>query len=302
VVALLASAVATIAQPKHRWAWAALALSSANITLTVVLMIVLPGPWLESPTYVAKLWPAALTSLVLVFTSMSPGTHEDKRLFQWPLGLLAAATVPLLLWSGRYDGLLTYEVAWSIGFIAVAGIVAVALLVRRGWNVWISAALATSMAITFIGMQFLQNGRGLLGTYGQYPFRSAFVDFSYDQQMESKIAIEEWLLANTTRTDSIAIWTDVDRLTADVAAMQMWGGDNLVTLDATVSREGTQTLEAIRPTVIAMYAPDRAQIDAFFASLPPWSLPSDPVCTSEPYLGIGTGEVVACLTRLPWVG
>jgi hypothetical protein len=151
-------------------------------------------------------------------------------------------------------------------------------------------------------MQFLQNGRGLLGTYGQYPFRSAFVDFSYDQQMESKIAIEEWLLANTTRTDSIAIWTDVDRLAADVAAMQMWGGDNLVTLDATLSRERVENLEALRPSVIAMYAPDQAQIDDFFATLPPWSLPSQPECTSEPYLGVGTGEVVACLTRLTWVG
>ncbi|MDC3376520.1 hypothetical protein OAV85_00770 [Candidatus Nanopelagicales bacterium] len=302
VAALLASAVATIAQPRHRWAWAALALSMANIALTVGLMIALPGPWLESPTYVAKLWPAALLSLVLVFTSMAPGSHEGKRLFPWSLGLMAAAAVPLLLWSGRYDGVLPYSVAWAIGLVMVAGIVAVAILVRRHWSVWISMALAVSIALTFIGMQFLQNGRGILGTYGQYPFRSAFVDFSYDQQMASKIAVEQWLLANTSRTDSIAIWTDVDRLTADVAAMQMWGGDNLVTLDATLSREGVETLESIRPSVVSMYAPDRTQIDAFFASLPPWSLPSEPECTYEPYLGIGTGEVVACLTRLTWVG
>jgi hypothetical protein len=51
-----------------------------------------------------------------------------------------------------------------------------------------------------------------------------------------------------------------------------------------------------------MYAPDRAQIDAFYASLPPWSLPSDVECASAPYLGVGTGEIVACITRLTWVG
>jgi hypothetical protein len=210
--------------------------------------------------------------------------------------------VPLLLWSGRYDGVLPYAVAWVIGLAAVAGVAAVAFLVRRRWNVWIATVLAGSIALTFVGMQFLQNGRGLLGTYGQYPFRSAFVDFSYDQQMAAKIALEEWLLANTSRSDSIAIWTDADRLTADVAAMQMWGGDNLVTLDATLSRNGIESLEALRPSVIAMYAPDQTQIDAFFASLPPWSLPSEPRCTSESYLGIGTGEVVLCLTQLTWVG
>jgi hypothetical protein len=204
--------------------------------------------------------------------------------------------------SGGFDGVLPYTVAWTIGLVIVTGIIAVALLVRRHWSVWISTALAASIALTFVGMQFLQNGRGLLGTYGQYPFRSAFVDFSYDKQMAAKIAIEKWLISHTSRDDSIAIWTDVERLTADVAAMQMWGGDNLVTLDATLSREDVETLEAIRPSVIAMYAPERSQIDAFFASLPPWSLPSEPTCTSEPYLGVGTGEVIACLTRLTWVG
>jgi hypothetical protein len=33
-----------------------------------------------------------------------------------------------------------------------------------------------------------------------------------------------------------------------------------------------------------------------------WALPSELECTTEPYLGIGTGEVVACITRLTWVG
>jgi hypothetical protein len=186
--------------------------------------------------------------------------------------------------------------------VVVAGIIAVALSVRRHWSVWISTALAASITLTFVGMQFLQNGRGLLGTYGQYPFRSAFVDFSYGEQMATKIAVEQWLLTNTSQDDSVAIWTDVDRLTANVAAMQMWGGDNLVTLAASLSREGVEMLEEIKPSVIVMYAPDRASIDTFFASLPPWSLPSEPTCTFEPYLGIGTGEVVTCLTRLTWVG
>jgi hypothetical protein len=84
--------------------------------------------------------------------------------------------------------------------------------------------------------------------------------------------------------------------------MQMWGDYNLVTPEATLTRDTTTRLEEMRPSVIAMYAPDRAQIDAFYASLPPWSLPSDVECASAPYLGVGTGQVVACITRLTWVG
>lgn len=82
-----------------------------------------------------------------------------------------------------------------------------------------------------------------MGIYGQYPFRSAFVDFSYAEQMASKIEVQEWLLERTDRGDSIAVWTDADRLTADVAAMQLWGGFNLVTVDPELSRSGSTTWE-----------------------------------------------------------
>lgn len=98
------------------------------------------------------------------------------------------------------------------------------------------------------------------------------------------------------------IWTDEQRLAADVAAMQLWGGDNLASTGPTLTRADNERLERIRPSVLAMYAPDRGQIDELFQSLPPWSLPSDPKCTTVPYLGVGTGEVVACLTQLTWVG
>jgi hypothetical protein len=84
--------------------------------------------------------------------------------------------------------------------------------------------------------------------------------------------------------------------------MQLWGGYNIFTLDATLNRDSTRRLEEMRPSVIALYAPDRQQINRLFETLPPWALPSGLTCTTEAYLGIGSGEVVTCLTRLTWVG
>jgi hypothetical protein len=302
VIAVIAAAIATISQPRHRWAWAALAVSLANIVVTIAMMVVFTGPWLETPTYVAKLWPAALMALVLVFTSMSPGTHEGKQLWQGVTIGGTAIAVPLLLWVGRFDGTLDYRIAWIVALAVMVLVVVTAWYVRGRWNVIAAIVLTLAMAATFVGAQLLQNGRGLLGSYGQYPFRSAFVDFSYGDQMAAKIAVQEWLLANTTREDTIMIWTDPQRLTADVAAMQLWGGDNLVSIDAALSRPDAERLELIKPSVIAMYAPDREQIHAFMAGLPPWSLPTEPACTSVPYLGVGTGEAIACITRLTWIG
>lgn len=302
VLAIAASVIAVIAQPTHRWAWAALAMSVMNVVATAALMIVMPGPWLEAPHYIAKMWPAALIALVLVFTSMSPGTRVDKKLYLPITATVGVVTVPLLLWSGRFDGVLTLTTAWVMFAILVALILVTAIFVRRSWNASIATLLIVTAALTFTTAQVWQNGRGQLGIYGQYPFRSAFVDFNYKDQMASKIAVEEFLIANTSRTDRVGIWTDPERLTADVAGMQIWGFYNLVGVESVLTRDEVALLEVSRPSVVAMYAPDRAQIDAFWASLPPWSLPSAPECITVPYLGVGTNEAWMCLTRLTWVG
>ena len=302
VVSVVASIIATIAHPRHRWTWAALAISVSNIVMTAVIMIVMPGPWLEAPHYVALLWPGALMALTLVFTSLFPGTRAGRALHPWVLVAGITVTVPLLLWAGRFDGALELSMAWSAAAVVVVALGAVALLVRSRWTTGVAIALVIVMGALFVCAQIWQNGRGLLGIYGQYPFRTAFVDFQHDDQLASRMHIQEWLLKRTQPSDSIAIWTDPDGLGREVAAMQMWGDYNLVTPDATMTRDTTTRLGDMRPSVIAMYAPERAQIEALYASLPPWSLPADLECTTAPYLGVGTGEIVACLTRLTWVG
>lgn len=301
VISVIASVVAAATRPRRRWAWAALALSVANVVVTVVVMVVIPGPWLETPTYLAKLWPAALVALVLALAAMWPGTLEPVGQFTWVLLVGLVVLVPLLLWAGRFDEVLAYSVAWLLAGAVGALIVVTAIVSRTAWNSWTAGLVVLSVVGTFVGAQVLQNGRGNLGSYGQYPFRSAFVDFNYRDQMASKITLQEWLLSRTDKSDRIALWTDPDRLTADAAGMQLWGGYNIFTTDAVLDRSGALRLQEMRPSVVAMYAPDSLQIEALFASLPPWSLPSELECTAEPYLGVGSGEAHLCITRLTWV-
>jgi hypothetical protein len=302
ILAIAAAIVSVIAQPRHRWAWAALAMSVMNVVATAAIMLVMPGPWLEAPHYVALLWPASLVALVLVFTSMSPGTREGSKLFVPMIAVVGVLTLPLLLWTGRFEGVIDISLGMAMFVVLLVLIVVTAMLVPRSWNFWIATLLVVTAALTFVSAQVWQNGRGQLGIYGQYPFRSAFVDFSYQDQMASKIDVEEFLIANTEPTDRVGIWTDADRLTADIAGMQIWGFYNLVSVEPALTRAETDALEITKPSVIAMYSPDRAQIDKFWTSLPPWSLPTAPDCITVPYLGVGTGEAFMCLTRLKWVG
>ena len=297
LVPLLAVAIAVIAvvAVRGRIAVTALVVAVTNIVFTATYFLLVPGPWLESPTYVAKLWPGALVAVALSFAAL-----VERR----PLGvagwLTAAAGLPLVLWAGRWDTDLSPAQGLLISGLVLLLVAAAAISRGRGPGAITSVLLVAAVVGVALGGQLLQNGRGLLGTYGQFPLRAAFVDFDTELLMRSKMTAQEWVLENTEPTDRIMTWTDASRLTSGIAAMQLWGWYNTVSTDAVLTREQAESLRAARPDVIAMYAPTRAEILDFWATLPPDAGPSVPDCTTVPFLGIGSPEAHACLTRLSW--
>ena len=299
LIAILVSVIAVFATAGDRWAWTALAVGIAQAGATTAFMLAMPGPWLEAQHYVAKLWPGSLVAV-----SLSVCALARSRVLR-PRGLIITSflviAVPGMVIAGRWEDALSGVVAVSLaaGILTAFVIAAVVTRPSRGtFDAGMSIALVAAVCAVFIGSQILQNGRGLLGIYRQYPLRGAFVGYDMDAQMASKLAIEDWLLSMSTGTDRIGLWTDPDRRTAEVAAMQLWGYYNLVSANPRMDPAESAALRTLRPTMIAMYAPDRQQIDTFFASLPAWTAPSALRCTRAPFLGIGTGEVWACVTRL----
>lgn len=213
----------------------------------------------------------------------------------------------LLIFAGHYEGTLGITLGWVIAAVVTVVLALLIILVRRESilehiSFAVALVMLTALVGTYVGSQLLQNGRGLLGIYGQYPFAAAYQDYKGREQMEAKIEVQDWLLARTSPSDSIAIWTDPAGLGASTAAMQLWGGDNLATLDATLDRTTSDRLAGIKPTIIAMYSPDPELIEVFYESLPPWSLPSDLECTEVVFPVVESGEMHACISRLTWVG
>lgn len=296
VAAILMALVAVLIVRRSRAAIAAIVISVTNVAFTAVYFALVPGPWLEAPTYVAKLWPGALIAIALALAAV-----VGTRRLGWLGWILGAAIVPVVIWAGRWDSTVSITMGIVIGLVMVAAFASTAMLASRTGTRVFAVSVVATLAITAIGAQVLQNGRGQLGTYGQFPFRAAYVDFDAEALIRSKVAAEQFVLDRTTPQDSIGIWTDPDRLLAAVAAMQMWGTYNNVSAGATLVATEARALDATRPTVIAMYAPTRTQIDTFWDSLPPWSRPSDPDCTTVPYLGIGSPDAHVCITHLRWL-
>ena len=297
LVPLLAVAIAVVAvvAVRGRIAVTALVVAVTNIVFTATYFLLVPGPWLESPTYVAKLWPGALVAVALAFAAL-----VERRQLAVAGWLTAVAALPLVLWAGRWDTDLSPAQGLLISVLVLLLVIAAAISRGRGPGALASVLLVAAVAGVSLGGQLLQNGRGLLGTYGQFPLRAAFVDFDTELLMHSKMTAQEWVLENTEPTDRIMTWTDASRLTSGIAAMQLWGWYNTVSTDAVLTREQAESLRAARPDVIAMYAPTRGEILDFWATLPPDAGPSVPDCTTVPFLGIGTPEAHVCLVRLRW--
>jgi hypothetical protein len=294
--ALIVSLIALAVTRANRWSRIATAIAGMNILFTWGYLLLVPGPWLEAPHYTAKLWPGALLSIGLAFAAIV----GERRLS--PIAYLPIAVgVPVVLWAGRWEAqvTLTQGLLITAGFVLVFLLAAVAMRGRS--EVLASLVIMGAVALTATGAQVLQNGRGQLGIYGQYPISAAYVDFNGELLMRAKVKAQEWVLDHTDPTDRVAIWTDPDRAMSAVAAMQLWGKYNLVTSNAVLSREEVKALEILKPTAIAMYAPNRDQIDAFWASLPAWALPTPPECTTVTYLGVGNPEPSVCVTHLKWV-
>lgn len=306
-VALLVPALAIVAALVSglitRWprpAVVSLVLGLVNVAFALGYVTLVPGPTLESSYYIAMLWPAALISLGLSAAAVMPAATERGSLV---IAVCAAIGFGLLaVRAGHSQSPFTLPAAlpWllvCLGCLALAG-----LLARRA----VAALAATGLALTAFGTasvtaQYLQNGRGSIGWFSQYPFASAYVDFGAQQAMESKVAVQDWLLARTTPQDRIAVWTDPDRLLSSVAAMQMWGADNLVSSGSTLSRDEVNRMEAMNPTTIAMYAPSRTDIDAFYGSIPGWARPSALECIDFTLPDTRVEKSSACITRLEWL-
>lgn len=297
VVAVAVAVVALMSTRFSRGAIAAVVVSVTSIAFTVVYILLVPGPWLEAPTYVAKLWPGALAALALAF-----GALAGERGIGWPGFIVGLLFLPGIAWAGRWDRDLPLVIGILLAAALVAFVVVTAMVGQGDRLVAAGVLVAVSAGAIGVGAQLLQNGRGLVGTYGQFPFRAAYEDFNIEQLMRSKVAAEEFVLANTSAGEKVMIWTDPDRLTAGIAGMQLWGWYNNVPEESVLSTEGEKVLAAARPDAIALYAPQREQIDAYVASLPPWARATPPTCTAVPFLGIGSPEAHVCVTKLSWVG
>lgn len=300
-------------------------LTDISLLVPAMITIICVGLWLRDRANTARRLAAILTVAVLVlafiFAPFMAGITLEAPIYQvmvWPPMLLAlalSATPALHDWSRPATGAVIAGIAlvYAAGFVSIVlpGLVGIVLALITSAVVLVfmpkdaRAPLALVLVtLTLVSAALLQNSRRDIGLYYLSPYAWAFQSNPISAKVHTAVNTQEWLLANTSRTDKILLWVDGDWVNGDrdlysVAAMQLWG-ENRVTLESVLSDPDIARLTDIRPSVLALYGPSMDGIYRFWESIPRQLDPTAPTCYDfawpTPEQPIGH----ACLTRLQW--
>jgi len=293
--------VVTVAWATHRSevaAQRALVLSLTSLTTMFTISQALGGYPLQSSMYQSMLWPPALIALGLVTTLALP----DRGWTRLQVGAAVLAVLVVIA-----TGYVSPGIPLGLGWL-LAG-VSVAIYLVAGYKGTIGAI--AGLALLLSAAQLLQNSRGDLGLFYLSPYNWAFSANPIEDRIRTAVDVQEWLLANTARTDQILLWVDGEWVAGDrelyvVAGMQLWG-ENLMTLNPTMTPDDVTRLDTIRPTALAMYGQSMDAVLRFWSSIPAENLPTVPDCydfawTPDPSSDFTVTQGHACLTQLTWPG
>jgi hypothetical protein len=296
VAILITVAIVWITHRRERPAQVALIISLTSVAFMLVFNPLMGGIALEAPMYQSMLWPPALIALGIATTLALPDTGWTK--LQVASGAVAIAVV---LIAGFVAPGLTLGAGWLLAVLAFA------VFLFAGYKRTIGAILGLALALG--ASQLLQNSRGDIGLYYLSPYSWAYAANPIQDRIRTAVNTQEWLLANSTREDSILSWVGGDWVGGDrelyvVAGMQLWG-ENRVTLEPVITPDDAARLDTIRPTMLAMYAPSMPLVLQFWESIPQHLRPTGPQCYDfawqpNPASSFEYTQGHACLTTLTW--
>ena len=236
---------------KTRATQVALTISLTTLGFTLAFLPAMAGITLEATIYTSMLWIPASIALAIAFS---------KRISA-PIWITPIA-IAILIAAG-------FQAINFNGYIAATlAIVTTAFLT----TVKSSKLLIVALILFLSAAQLLQNSRDQIGLYYSSPFAWAYQSNPIKLKLANSVKAQQWLIDNTEPTDQLLIhvdgnWLDGDRDLYVAAAMQFWG-ENRSGVDATIRPEDLDRITAINATVVALYGPNKSNLEEYWRSLP----------------------------------
>jgi hypothetical protein len=229
----------------------ALTLSLTTLGFTLTFLPAMAGITLEATIYTSMLWIPTSIALAITFAD-----RITAPIWNTPIALV------ILISSG-------FQAINFNGYIALAiAIITTVFLTTTKSNSLMIVALIFFLSAA----QLIQNSRDQIGLYYSSPFAWAYQKNPIKLKLANSLKAQQWLLNNTKPTDQILTYVDGNWLGGDrdlyvAAAMQFWG-ENRSGVDATIRPEDLDRITATKPTVIALYGPNKTALEQYANSLP----------------------------------
>jgi hypothetical protein len=236
---------------KTRATQVALTISLTTLGFTLAFLPAMAGITLEASAYTSMLWIPASIALAIAFADRITA----------PFWITPIAIVILIA--------VGFQAIDFNGYIAATiAIITTAFLATTKNN----KLLIVAIILFLSGAQLIQNSRGQIGLYYSSPFAWAYQDNPIKLKLANSLKSQQWLINNTKPTDQILTYVDGNWLGGDrdlyvAAAMQFWG-ENRTGVDTTIRPEDLERISAAKPTVIALYGPDKTDLEQYANSLP----------------------------------
>jgi hypothetical protein len=157
-----------------------------------------------------------------------------------------------------------------------------------------------ALLVFLASAQLIQNSRDQIGLYYSSPFSWVYKDNPIKLQLANSLKAQKWLISNTRPEDQILTYVDGHWLAGDrslyvAASLQFWG-ENRISVTQDLRPEDLQRLESLKPTVFALYGPDRERLQKYANALPNGNQLSPLDCLDFDWPTIQNGAII-CVTR-----
>lgn len=240
----------------------ALTIALTTLGFTLAFLPAMAGITLEATIYTSMLWIPASIALAITFAD-----RITAPIWVTPIALA------ILIATG-------FQAFDFNGYIAATlALITTAFLAKTTNKKLQITALILFLAVA----QLIQNSRDQIGLYYSSPFAWAYQDNPIKLKLANSLKAQEWLINNTESTDQILTYVDGKWLEGDrdlyvAAAMQFWG-ENRSGVDMVIRDEDLDRLTTTKPTVIALYGPDKETLERYANSIPSKLMLSPFTCT-----------------------
>lgn len=268
----------------------ALASSVSSFVFSIIWAWAQGGITVEAQYYAALLWPGAFIAFALFVASIP--ASSIRRV----VGLFVATgvfAILALLGHASGDAPVVVVVAVAVVVAASAIVVASTRLSVRPWALPVVVLLLSTSMTVAQNYQPQSAGRST-----RLPYSRAFVDNSEEVNVERNLAVESWVLGNTTDDDKLFVWVEPETFVTPPAAMQLYG-PNSMTSGWDLGEWEKANLINHRPTILVTYAFAPTAVDTIASALRGAGFGAETFAcdTFQPYT-YGGPNLTVCLTRI----